>query len=87
MKVVAPDKIEEYLSSEEKMAKYGLSKGINKITDQLGKIRRAITYITNQPSSEMSASEKQEAIKELRETEREILKAINVKELRKMAQI
>jgi hypothetical protein len=87
MKVVAPDKIEEYLSSEEKMAKYGLSKGINKITDQLGKIRRAITYITNQPSSEMSASEKQEAIKELRETEREILKAINVKELRKMAQV
>jgi hypothetical protein len=35
----------------------------------------------------MSSSEKQEAIKELRETEREILKAINVKELRKMAQI
>lgn len=87
LKVTGPEKIEEYLSSEEKMARYGLSKGVNKITDQLGKIRKAITFITNQPSSEMSSSEKQEAIKELRETEREILKAINVKELRKMAQI
>jgi hypothetical protein len=35
----------------------------------------------------MSSAEKQEAIKELRETEREILKTINVKELRKMAQV
>ena len=87
LKVTGPDKIEEYLSSEEKMARYGLSKGVNKITDQLGKIRKAITFITNQPSSEMSSAEKQEAIKELRETEREILRAINVKELRKMAQI
>ena len=69
------------------MARYGLSKGVNKITDQLGKIRKAITFITNQPSSEMSSAEKQEAIKELRETEREILKTINVKELRKMAQV
>ena len=87
LKVTGPEKIEEYLSSEEKMARYGLSKGVNKITDQLGKIRKAITFITNQPSSEMSSTEKKEAIKELRETEREILKAINVKELRKMAQI
>jgi hypothetical protein len=87
LKVTGPEKIEEYLSSDEKMARYALSKGVNKITDQLGKVRKAITYITNQPASEMSSAEKQEAIKELRETEREILKAINVKELRKMAQI
>ena len=60
---------------------------MNKITDQLGKVRKAITYITNQPASEMSSSEKKEAIQELRNTEREILKTINVKELRKMAQV
>jgi hypothetical protein len=87
LKTTSPEKIEEYLSSEEKMARYGLAKGVNKITDQLGKVRKAITYITNRPSSEMSSAEKQEAIKELRETEREILKTINVKELRKMAQV
>jgi hypothetical protein len=87
LKTTSPEKIEEYLSSEEKMARYGLAKGVNKITDQLGKVRKAITYITNRPSSEMSSSEKKEAIKELRETEREILKTINVKELRKMAQV
>jgi hypothetical protein len=87
LKTTSPEKIEDYLSSEEKMARYGLAKGVNKITDQLGKVRKAITYITNRPSSEMTSSEKQEAIKELRETEREILKTINVKELRKMAQV
>jgi hypothetical protein len=87
LKTTSPEKIEDYLSSEEKMARYGLAKGVNKITDQLGKVRKAITYITNRPSSEMSSAEKQEAIKELRETEREILKTINVKELRKMAQV
>jgi hypothetical protein len=87
LKTTSPEKIEEYLSSEEKLARYGLAKGVNKITDQLGKVRKAITYITNRPASEMSSSEKQEAIKELRETEREILKTINVKELRKMAQV
>jgi hypothetical protein len=87
LKTTSPEKIEEYLSSEEKLARYGLAKGVNKITDQLGKVRKAITYITNRPSSEMSSAEKQEAIKELRETEREILKTINVKELRKMAQV
>ena len=87
LKTTSPEKIEEYLSSEEKMARYGLAKGVNKITDQLGKVRKAITFITNQPSSEISSSEKQEAIQELRNTEREILKAINVKELRKMAQV
>jgi hypothetical protein len=87
LKTTSPEKIEEYLSSEEKLARYGLAKGVNKITDQLGKVRKAITYITNRPASEMTSSEKQEAIKELRETEREILKTINVKELRKMAQV
>ncbi len=87
LKTTSPEKIEEYLSSEEKMTRYGLAKGVNKITDQLGKVRKAITYITNRPASEMSSSEKKEAIQELRDTEREILKAINVKELRKMAQV
>lgn len=87
LKTTSPEKIEDYLSSEAKMTRFGLAKDVNKITDALGKVRKAITYITNRPASEMTSSEKQEAIKELRETEREILKTINVKELRKMAQV
>lgn len=87
LKTTSPEKIEDYLSSEAKMTRFGLAKDVNKITDALGKVRKAITYITNRPASEMSSSEKQEAIQELRETEREILKTINVKELRKMAQV
>ena len=87
LKTTSPEKIEEYLSSEAKMTRFGLAKDVNKITDALGKVRKAITYITNRPASEMSSSEKQEAIQELRQTEREILKTINVKELRKMAQV
>jgi hypothetical protein len=69
------------------MTRFALAKDVNKITDALGKVRKAISYITNRPASEMTSSEKQEAIKELRDTEREILKTINVKELRKMAQV
>ena len=87
LKVRSPEKIEEYLSKEEILMRYGLSKSINKMTDQLGKIRKSISQITNLPSSEMSADEKMEAIKELRTIERDMLKGINIKELRAMAKI
>jgi hypothetical protein len=87
LKVRSPEKIEEYLSKEEILMRYGMSKGIAKMTDQLGDIRKAISQITNLPNSEMSADEKMEAIKELRTIERDMLKGINIKELRAMAKI
>ena len=83
----SPEKIDEYLSKEEIAVRYGLSKAVAKMTEQLGSIRKSISRITNLPNSEMSADEKAEAIKELRAAERDMLKGINVKELRAMAKI
>jgi hypothetical protein len=82
-----PEQIEKYLSSEEIMARYGLSKSVSKITEQLGKIRKNISQITNAPRNVMTADEKQATIKELRAVELDMLKAINTKELRAMAKL
>jgi hypothetical protein len=87
LKARSPEKIDEYLSKEEIAVRYGLSKAVAKMTDQLGNIRKSISRITNLPNSEMSADEKAEAIKELRAAERDMLKGINVKELRALAKI
>ena len=87
LKQKSPEKIEAYLSSEEILARYGMAKGVQKITDQLGQIRKGITQITNAPKDVMSGEEKTERIKELRAMERDMLKAINTKELRAMAKL
>ena len=87
LKQKSPEKIEEYLSSEEILSRYGMAKGVQKITDQLGNIRKNISQITNAPKSLMSGDEKTERIKELRAIERDMLKAINTKELRAMAKL
>jgi hypothetical protein len=64
-----------------------LSKSVSKITEQLGKIRKNISQITNAPRNVMTADEKQATIKELRAVELDMLKAINTKELRAMAKL
>jgi hypothetical protein len=87
LKQKSPEKIEAYLSSEEILARYGMAKGVQKITDQLGQIRKGITQITNAPKDVISGDEKTERIKELRAMERDMLKAINTKELRAMAKL
>jgi hypothetical protein len=87
LKARSPEQIDEYLSKEEIMTRYGMSKAVSKMTEQLGNIRKTISRITNLPNSEMSSNEKAAAIKELRDAERDMLKGINVKELRAMAKI
>ena len=82
-----PEQIEKYLSSEEIMNRYGMAKGVGKITDQLGKIRKNISQITNAPKDVMTGDEKKAMIKELRAAETDMLKAINTKELRAMAKL
>ena len=87
LKQKSPEKIEEYLSSEEIMARYGMSKSVGKITKQLSDIRKTISQITNAPKDVMSGEEKEARIKELRALETDMLKAINTKELRAMAKL
>jgi hypothetical protein len=87
LKQRSPEKITEYLSSDEIITRYGMAKGIQKITDQLGNIRKNISRVTNAPRDVMSADEKAEQIKQLRSAERDMLKAINTKQLRSTAKL
>lgn len=82
-----PEKIAEYIADPDVMAKLTVSKGVQGIDRKLGEIRKAMTKISNLPNSVMDSEEKQQQIKQLREAETTMLKAINVKNLREMAKI
>jgi len=85
IKMRSPQELEQFLADEKNIARLGLAKSTEKIGAQVSKIRRAITQISNAPEDLYSASEKREAIKELRDVEREMFKSIDVPALRKMA--
>lgn len=85
IKMRSPQELDQFLSDEKNIARLGLAKGTEKIGMQLSKIRRAINQITNAPDDLYSASEKKDAIKELRDVEREMLKSVDIPALRKMA--
>ena len=85
IKLRSPQELDQFLSDEKNIARLGLAKGTEKIGMQLSKIRRAINQITNAPEDLYSASEKKDAIKELREVEKEMLKSVDIPALRKMA--
>lgn len=87
IKMRSPQELEQFLSDEKNIARLGLAKGTEKIGAQLSKIRRAITQITNAPEDLYSATAKREAIKELRDAEREMLKSIDIGGMRKAAQM
>jgi len=79
MKTRSPQDIEGFLAKEENIARLGLQKTTNKIADELSKIRKSISFVTN---AEMPADEKRDILQDLKETERDMLKAVDVKELR-----
>jgi hypothetical protein len=87
IKTRSPEGIEAFLEDEKNAIRLGMAKGVDKINRHLSDIRRRMTIITNMPESQMPAYEKAENIRELRELEREILRSVNVKELREMAKI
>ncbi len=85
IKLRSPQELEQFLSDEKNIERLGLAKSTEKVGMHLSKIRRAIAQITNAPEDIYSAGEKRTAIKELREVEKDMLKSINLPELRKMA--
>ena len=85
MKSRSPQEIEKFLSKEENTKLLAMQGVVNQITQQLTNIRRQISMISNLPSSQMSPSEKQRVIKELRDTEEKMLKSVDVKQLRSIA--
>jgi hypothetical protein len=87
LKARSPHEIEEFLAEEKNINRLGLQKATNQITQDLSKIRREISRITQLPASEMSAKEKQQAIRELRQIEQDMLSGIDIKELRRIAKL
>jgi hypothetical protein len=81
----SPQEIIEYLVNEKKVNRLGMSKTVNAISNQLGEIRRTVSQVTNSP--DLNAQQKQDIIKQLRDIERQILKAVDIKELRRLAQL
>jgi hypothetical protein len=85
MKTRSPDEIDKYLEKEGVEEKYALKGAMNKITERLTKVRKAITQVTN--DTDMTGKEKEEAIRDLRQTERDLLEGVDVKDLRKEAKL
>jgi hypothetical protein len=85
MKTRSPDQIDKYLEKEGVEDKYALKGAMNKITERLTKVRKAITQVTNDTG--MTGKEKEDSIRDLRQTERELLEGIDVKDLRKEAKL
>ena len=84
LKTRSPQEIEEFLKDEKNVARVGMSKSVNKIADQLSKLRKYMEQVRN---SDLPADEKRDRIKELRESESNMMKNIDVKALREMSQI
>jgi hypothetical protein len=87
IKVRSPQGLKDFIEDEKNIARLGLAKTTEKVSDELSKIRRVISQITNAPSDVISADDKQERIKELRAIEKNLLKNINLKELRSTAKL
>ena len=85
MKTRSPDQIDKYLEKEGVEDKYALKGAMNKITERLTKVRKAITQVTNDTG--MTGKEKEDSIRDLRQTERELLESVDVKDLRKEAKL
>jgi hypothetical protein len=81
----SPQEIIEYLVNEKKVNRLGMSKTVNAISNQLGEIRRTVSQVTNSP--DLNAQQKREIIKQLRDVERQILRSVDLKELRRLAQL
>jgi hypothetical protein len=83
----SPHKIKEVLKDKEFLRRADLEKDVNKIAKELTGIRNEITMITNAPDTIFNPQEKAEMINKLRTAEEKMLKSINVKKLRKMANL
>jgi hypothetical protein len=80
-----PQDLDAYMNDETMVMRYALSKEVSKINRTLGEMRKEIRMIAAAP--DMSASEKREAIQAIREAEVELLRGLDLKELRKLAKL
>ena len=82
-----PEGLKEFVANERNMAQLIVGKQVENVNAHLAKLRSEIKRISELPANLMSASEKGEAIRNLRQVEEKILQSINVKSMRERAQI
>jgi hypothetical protein len=83
----SPQEIEEYLSDEKVRQRLALSPVVNRIANQLTTIRKQVNMITNIEDPKFTSERKEEEIRKLREMEYQLLKNIDLRTLREMAQM
>ena len=83
----SPQEIADYLEDPKVQQRIALAPAVNRIASQLTKIRKQINLITNIETEKMTSSEKEDQIKQLREAEYQLLKNVNLRKLREMAQV
>jgi hypothetical protein len=83
----SPHLVDGFIEDQKNLARIALAKDVEAVAKELSEIRKAITEISNAPSDIMNSREKREAITELRALERELLKAVPLRELRKEAKL
>jgi hypothetical protein len=76
------EELQEYLT-EDKLKLYAMKGVVNKLEDQLGKLRQYRNIISNDP--DLSSSEKREKVDEILAKEKELLQAYNLPKLKQMA--
>lgn len=83
----SPQEIGAYLEDPKIQQRIALSPTVNRIANQLTQIRKQINMITNIEDPSMSSAKKEEQIRQLRETELRLLKGIDLRRLREMAEV
>ena len=87
MKKRSPQGIREYLEDPKVKQRLAMAPGINQIATRLTEIRKQVNLITNLEDPRYTSADKEQAIKQLREKEYQLLKNIDLKKLREMAQM
>ena len=81
----SPEQLEAFLAKPGNIEKLSLVSSINSMTTNLGNIRKQMTRVTNDVN--IPASQKRTILDELKNHETQMLKAINLKDLRERAKI
>ena len=87
LKERSPQEIKQYLEDPVIKQRIGMSPFVNRIATKLTDIRKDIDTITNIQDPKFTSARKEEMIKQLREQEYQLLKNINLRKLRDMAQM
>jgi hypothetical protein len=82
-----PKEIKEAVKDKTMVLRAELAPEVNEIAEELTDIRKSIDFITNAPDSQFTGKEKQEQIRKLKDIEQKTLKQLNIKKLRKIAEL